>query len=346
MKYSFFLTFLLLALSTPVVSQTTYCLGYNIVSQTPTHLVVKLSLSGSTAFNLGDVNLVFYFNTNALSAPSLVSTTLGSNFSAPTVIANTQFSLVTINSEYTGAVGQGLAISTTPTEVAKVRFTINNPNLRTGFFTNENFSAVYKSTSPPVLVDAGSGCPSLDVNLPLEWLDFRVHTTTEKGIQNVALDWLTASEFQVQHFIVERSKDGQHFEKIGTPIVANNTATKNAYRVLDKQPLSGASFYRIREVSFNGKESFSVIRSVLLNEDKTIFLIYPNPMPQEGPLSIQTNFNDNYTFNLYNATGKLIFTRLCKGSVELENIDIPSGFYLYECTTQQAKITGKLVVPN
>ncbi len=345
MKYSFIIAFILL-ITGPAVSQTTYCVSYDIVSVTPTQLVVKVSLSGSTAFNMGDANLVFYFNANALSAPNLVSTTLGTNFSAPTIITNTTFSLVTINTEYTGTSGQGLAISTTPTEVARISFKVNNPTLTTGFFTHRNYSAVYTSSSPPLLLGIGSICSSLDVIIPLEWLDFQAHPITGKGNEMVGLDWLTASEHQVQHFIVERSKDGQNFEKIGSPIIAKNTPTKNNYHFLDKKPLLGISFYRIREIDFNAKESFSVIRSVVLSETKTQFTLYPNPKDKDTPLSIQTNFSDNYTFNLYDATGKRIYTRICKGVVELENMNLTTGIYLYECLTPKEKIAGKLIVPN
>ncbi len=105
------------------------------------------------------------------------------------------------------------------------------------------------------------------------------------------------------------------------------------------------SYYRIREVSFNGKESFSAIRTVIFDKDKTVFTIFPNPKIQVSPLSIHTNWTEQYTFNIFDATGKRVYTRTCKGNIELDNVDLPSGFYLYECATTQDKVTGKLVVP-
>ena len=116
MKYLLFLFFFYLGLQTKVTAQT-YCLNYDILSLTTTQIVVKVSVSGSTAFNLGDANLVLNFNANALSAPNLVSTTVTNRFSPPTV-TNPANGVASINLDYNGGVGQGLAVATTPTEVA------------------------------------------------------------------------------------------------------------------------------------------------------------------------------------------------------------------------------------
>ncbi len=182
--------------------------------------------------------------------------------------------------------------------------------------------------------------------LPLEWLDFQAVAGTDPGIKNVSLTWITASERDVQHFVVERSKDGKNFEKIGIPVAGKNTATKNTYQVIDPTPLWDISYYRIKEVSLSGKMSFSIIRSVLFNGFKVTFRISPNPKAEGIPLQIETNWNENFIFTLYDLSGKRVYTRPCKGSARLEDINLSSGFYLYECATPQDKVTGKLFVPN
>jgi hypothetical protein len=260
-------------------------------------------------------------------------------------VTNPATGIASINIDYNSTAGNGIPIATTATEVARIQFTIDNASLTTGFSINPTYCVAYVDNAS-TLLDIGSGCPTLDVVLPLEWLDFQAQATTEKGIKTVQLDWLTAAEQNIQHFIVERSKDGQNFEKIGATVAAKNTPSKNTYRVIDPRPLANISFYRIHEVSFSGKESFSVIRSVVFNGAKTVFTVHPNPIAKETPLSIETNFNENYTFNLFDATGKLIYSRLCKGNLQLADLNLATGFYLYECATPQDKITGKLIVPN
>lgn len=339
-----FILFCLVLLGfSPKMAAQTYCLQYNVLSITATNVVVKVSAYRGTAFNLGDANVALNFNSNALSNPTLVSTTLNGNYS-PTTVTNPATGLASVNIDFNGTTGQGIPIGTTATEVAQIQFAITNSSLTTSFSINSTYCVVYDDAIN--LLTIGSGCPQLDVTLPLEWLDFQARAVTEKGVKSVHLDWLTGSEINVQHFIVERSKNGKVFEKMGNPVSPNNKTNKSLYHVLDPRPLSGVSFYRIREVSFSGKESFSVIKSVIFSDEKTMFSLHPNPKAKESPLSIQTNWTENYTFNLYDATGKLVFTRLCKGSVELEKLNLTTGFYLYECTTPQDKITGKLVISN
>lgn len=342
MKHSFIIFLLMLALSQPLFAQT-YCTSYSIVSLTSTEVVVKVSLIGSTAFNLGDANVVMNFNANALSTPTLVSNTLGNVYYQSTNVTNPGSGMASINLDFNGTAGQGTAIATTATEIAQIRFNITNANLTTGISINSTYSVLYKDAI--IALNIGSGCSNLDVSLPLEWLYFQARATTEKGFKTVNLEWVTASEQNIQHFIVERSRDGKTFEQIGALVAAHNNNSKNYYHVLDAHPWSGVSFYRIHEVSFNGKDSYSPVRSVVLAEDAYTFVVYPNPKDIYTPLSIQTNWTENYTFNLYDVTGKLIYSRACKGSLELEQFDLKSGLYFYECNTLQSKALGKIIVP-
>ncbi len=342
MKQLSIIFLLTLALSQPLFAQT-YCTSYSIVSLTATQVTVKVSLMGSSAFNLGDANVVMNFNANALSSPTLVSNTLGNVYYQATNVTNPAAGMASLNLDFNGSAGQGVAIATTATEIAQIRFNITNANQTTGISVNANYSVLYKDAI--TALNIGSGCPSLDVVLPLEWLYFQARTTTEKGLKAVHLEWVTASEQNIQHFIVERSRDGKTFEKVGNLVAANNNNSKNYYHVVDTKPWRGVSFYRIHEVAFSGKESYSPVRSVILDEDTFTFTVYPNPKDKYTPLSIQTNWTENYTFNLYDVIGKLIYSRACKGSLELEHFDLTSGLYFYECKTFQTNTTGKIVVP-
>ncbi len=348
MKHSFIFCLLLWTFGQSISAQN-YCLSYEIIAKTP-NVVLKVSIAGSTSFNLGEANLVFNYNNSAMYPAGLSSNTLTSAYSAPAV-TDPANGVTSIHFDFTGTSGQGLPISTSPTEIARVVFPIRNAALKTGFSGNSTYCIVYNDVNTTTPLTIGSPCPVLDVTiqeavLPLEWLDFQARATTDKGFGKVNLDWTTTSEHNVLHFVVERSSDGKKFDKIGNTVAAKNTSGKNTYHVLDEKPLAGLSFYRIREVDSNGQESFSAVRSVVLDADKTVFAVYPNPKAKEDPLSIQTNFSDNYTFNLFDATGKLIYSRPCKGNVQLEDLNLATGFYLFDCTTPKDKVMGKIIVPN
>jgi hypothetical protein len=340
MKYINFLTFVFLTLSQALFSQN-YCLTYAVVPLTdPNLIIIKVNLSGSTGFNLSDANLVFSFNTAALESPVGVSNTLTAAYS-PTTTTNPAANLVSINIDCNGTAGTapGININTTPTEIAQVQFTVKNASLSKDIATSATYCVVYKDAAPPALLNLGSSCPTLS----LEWLDFQARVTLEKQVD---LDWTTAAERNVQHFVVERSRDGKTFEKIGNSIAPNNTIAKRFYHITDEKPLLGVSFYRVRELSMSGESSFSPIRAIDLSGEKIVFSVHPNPKDKETPLSIQTNWAETYTFFLYDATGKRIYSHKCKGAMQLNDLNLVGGFYLYECTTAQDKVMGKLIVPN
>lgn len=347
MKYASIFPFFLLALSQPAFSQTV-CVRYTIVPLVdPTKVNVKVTLAGTSAFILSDANILFSFNTSAISSPTFVSTPLNSAYYSPTTVTNPATSFASVNIDFTAASGSGLGlpINTTPTEVAIVQFDVVNGALSANLTTDlrDGFCPIYKDASPnPVLLALNPSCPTL----ALDWLDFQAQATTDKGFKSVNLDWVTAAEQNVQHFVMERSRDGKTFEKMSAIVAPHNTSAKHSYHGVDAQPWSGVSFYRIREVAVSDEASFSPIRTVSVSNEKTVFSVHPNPKAKESPLSIQTNWTENYQFNLYDALGKLIYSRTCKGTVEVDNLNLVGGFYLYECVTPQDKTVGKLIVPN
>lgn len=107
--------------------------------------------------------------------------------------------------------------------------------------------------------------------LPLEWLAF---TARRQGDAQAILDWETASERNVSHFEVERSSDGFDFSPVGKLDAAGD----GQYRWVDERALPGTSFYRLRQIDFDGKYSYSPVRSVELPAATVALHISPNPI--------------------------------------------------------------------
>jgi hypothetical protein len=109
-------------------------------------------------------------------------------------------------------------------------------------------------------------------SLPYELTDFSV-----KIIQNssVLTSWKTNSEINVSSFDVERSQDINSFRKVGTVYSNRNGGLQN-YRFIDKWPLTGISYYRLKVRENDGKFSYSQIKKV--NLDYSLLSVYPNPV--------------------------------------------------------------------
>lgn len=123
--------------------------------------------------------------------------------------------------------------------------------------------------------------------------------------QTVSLDWSTATETNNSHFDIQRSKDGQTWEKIGTVKGVGNSTTQQDYAFLDKNPHEGENMYRLKQVDFSGKHEYSSIETVdiQIGEDQILF---QNPI--KATLNIQYIANSDKTIQLklYTAQGQLI----------------------------------------
>jgi len=97
-----------------------------------------------------------------------------------------------------------------------------------------------------------------------------------KATQNneaITITWQTLNETSTKSFTVERSSNANDYAGINT-IPAKGVASNYSYT--DKNPLSGTSYYRIRENAANGTNTFSPVVKVVFNDNGVISL-YPNP---------------------------------------------------------------------
>ena len=115
--------------------------------------------------------------------------------------------------------------------------------------------------------DAAGTDPSFAVNdvmitqptiLPVELISFEagMHSGTVK------LTWTTASETNNSHFIIERALADSPFEAIGRVEGSGITSILTDYRWYDHRPLRGMSYYRLKQVDYNGHGQYVGIVSV------------------------------------------------------------------------------------
>lgn len=126
--------------------------------------------------------------------------------------------------------------------------------------------------SGPVTLSSGGIAP-----MPVELLYF---TAKNNNNTTVKLNWATATESNNDHFEIERSPNGNLFVPIAS---INASGTGNSiltqyYEYTDPKPLSGTSYYRLKQVDRNGDFEIFNIVSVNFDRNKNIsFSIYPNP---------------------------------------------------------------------
>jgi hypothetical protein len=97
----------------------------------------------------------------------------------------------------------------------------------------------------------------------------------------VVLNGETATEINNRGFAVERSHDGRAWSELSFVKATAANGSGSTYSHVDFAPLQGTNYYRLRQVDFDGKFSFSQIRQVNFNGKVEVVAVYPNPARQQ-----------------------------------------------------------------
>lgn len=117
------------------------------------------------------------------------------------------------------------------------------------------------------------------------------------------LKWETATETNNAGFEIQRSSDGINWEKIAWKDGQGTSVTAHTYTHRDKNPLFGTSYYRLKQIDFDGAFEYSHIVEVSYKRGN--ISIYPNPVENTLHISNITNEEIQY-INIYDQTGREI----------------------------------------
>ncbi|MFT7156379.1 MAG: hypothetical protein ACI8Q1_001389, partial [Parvicella sp.] len=164
--------------------------------------------------------------------------------------------------------------------------------------------------------------------LPITLIDF---TAKVNESLTVDLNWSTASEINNNYFTIERSKDGVDFAEILTQLGAGNSNTVITYAEIDKMPFQGISYYRLKQVDFDGQFTYSNIISVTIITDAG-YTIYPNPVNQssgEYTLNLVNNHSEESKYTVVDHLGKVVLTEtnLSEGFNQVDISSLATGLY-------------------
>ncbi len=166
--------------------------------------------------------------------------------------------------------------------------------------------------------------------LPLTWLDISV-----KEKQNQALlEWTTIHEVNIVGFTVQHSTDGIQWTSIGLVNAVQNGNSEHRYRFTHTAPQKGNNYYRIEEINEDGKNAFSKVLFIQINNPLIRLLHQP---VTNGQISFA--LNESATVQLFSAQGQLLFNRyLSAGSHTLESTHLSKGIYFLRTDQHQLKI--------
>ena len=170
-----------------------------------------------------------------------------------------------------------------------------------------------------------------ETSLPVELLYFTAEVNDER---KVLLNWATSLELNNDYFIVERSNNGIDFEPIAEVDGAGNSTQTITYSAMDAQPYRSISYYRLRQVDFDGTTEYSPTRVVTITEQAgNAFTLYPNPANTDVYLTSSLPEEELVSIEIVSTIGQLIVSQdiVAKTGLNPGRIDIsaiPSGNYL------------------
>ena len=111
--------------------------------------------------------------------------------------------------------------------------------------------------------------------LPVELISFFGNWNAKA--EQVDLAWLTQTEKDNSHFVVERSQDQKEWLAVGSVQGRGTTYALTRYSFADPSAPTGLNYYRLVQVDYNGTATKSYTIAVQVGTASTNWRMYPNP---------------------------------------------------------------------
>ena len=172
---------------------------------------------------------------------------------------------------------------------------------------NDAIYALQKNRNPyidhPEFVAIVWQCTGL---LPVTLIDFKA---TKQTTTSIKVQWTASREVNFSKYEVERSTDGNYFNKINT-ILAQNISN---YSIADNNlPAVKTVFYRLKLIDIDGKFTYSKVVALPLFNNSGASL-FPNPASAVLNIKLLQAASGNCTITIYDAVGKKVLTNTLVG---------------------------------
>ncbi len=186
---------------------------------------------------------------------------------------------------------------------------------------------------------------SSSVLLDLELTSFDAEVS---GRTHAKLDWETAMESELSHFIVQRTIDGTSWTDVATVQANGNSNTSLNYSFLDRDVYTLGTgkarfYYRLKSIDVDGTFEFSNVESVIFTS-KDIdggISVQPNPAFDYLEVGLSKNVNQlyNVTYQMVDVSGKIVAEgQFVDASVRLDVTHVATGMYFLSVLHDGVKV--------
>ncbi len=195
-------------------------------------------------------------------------------------------------------------------------------------------------TIPSAVPRNSATTPNTCSTTPVTLSDFSAF----KSNSSVSISWITEFESNNKAFIVQRSKDGINWVDILTVDGSGNSTTKKSYSTVDKSPLSGFNYYRLKQVYTDGSYNLSAIRKVLFSNDYKV-LVSPNPAKDFINIYVSKTNNEVLNIKISDVNGKVVNTTTSAlSAIQISTAGFSKGIYFVKISDSNNTTTQKILV--
>jgi photosystem II stability/assembly factor-like uncharacterized protein len=203
-------------------------------------------------------------------------------------------------------------------------------------FTGANNVALYKvrfTENGTGFISGSQGMilRNTDYTTPVELTSF----TANNSGNDVDLNWNTATETNNSGFDVERKSGKSDWQKITFISGYGTSSGKNSYSYIDNNLNAGLYYYRLKQIDFDGKFTYSQSVEVKVQSPENFSLEqnYPNPFNPTTTILYSVPKESNVNITVFNSLGQKV-TALVDGlqqagnhQVVFNGSDLASGLY-------------------
>jgi len=178
--------------------------------------------------------------------------------------------------------------------------------------------------------------------LPIQLTSF----TADCANYAALLKWTTATETNNDFFTLEKTQDGNYFEKVAVLPGAGTSTTPRDYLFTDQSPFTTTSYYRLSQTDLDGKTTAlnTIVYVPCENQNAVTSFAYNKSIKVE----INSTTEETYTITLYNSLGQMVYNKSVSTYQGLNSYNITpntgNGVYILRVTGTSTVYSKKMVL--
>lgn len=235
---------------------------------------------------------------------------------------------VDIINESDDIIGNIDIISLTNAATSGQNFTVTNTNFTGKFRLRFEFSINTSNGKHAFLFY------NLQTDLSLLPVNYSALSATQV-LGTAQIKWTTSMEENNSHFEIEHSVDGENWNQIGSVEGAGFSTEEMSYSYTDYNTVQGANIYRLKQVDYDGKFSYSNHLFVLIGNKSPQDQIQLIPNPSKGMVTIKGV--DSPKVTVFNTAGTALYVSHNQSSLNLDFLQL--GVYFLQIESFDGKVT-------